>query len=492
MKKCFILLFLVSLVYVLCFGTASASAYDNPITKVYGIGYSIDAGDCSFADSEAIKVGSPILDESWLATVPLNRVEINSTEANQLFSTSFREVSSQFSQNAGSYVSISGYDLFPFGLAYGFNLSHQAKYQSYYSHYYYYKYLVIKRYSLSLPNYSSNLNLYKQHLHPDFLNYIIKLNNGQMTYNDFIRIYGTHVIANAIFGGRLELFYSVLSNEVVFNSTIQEEIKTEIESSIIGFGDMQSSSNFKYTDIQNLTTHASTSLFRGKAIGGTPFDVTQQNSYSTNYANWMSSINDNEVVVGYGQNGLIPLYLFVPDNYSNVAAGLKQAINTYLTNQTKYYSNLFKAGAIYGSSYATEQIFLRSEEYTITDSGRFKQKYDEFSFYDLYAKKIAIMKLLGYKKVNIKISMQVREVDDGYQYVFAYNGRGENDTLLKELRFEHTPGKKDTQYRYHDLTLSNIDLSQITDKIVLRYGASGNFEDTWKNRNLTIQLVFRK
>lgn len=499
MKKHLFLFFFILLVgYFLCYGSAQTYAYDNPIMEVYGIGYSVDAGKSTFADPEGIKVGSPIFDETWLRNLPLNRIDINTSSVTVYSSTQYRDVAKKFSLRTGSKYTLDGaYDMFSFGLAYGFGSDFESTYELYYSQYYYYKFLEIKRYSLSMPNYSCDLSEYKQHLHPNFLNSIEKLRKGQMSYTQFINAYGTHVVGNAVFGGRLELFYSVLSNQVKYTTLVQKNIRDEISGSIVGLGSASSSVNFSFDSLEGFTNDGSTFLFRGKAIGGNPFDVTIQENYAVCYQNWLHSIVGQEVVIGYGQDGLIPIYDFVPDNpiYHNVKYGIQQAIINYLTQKTNEYSNIFNPGEAFDSTYTTvfKTISRNEPEYKITDSGRFKQKCDVIDIASEYGISLSILKLLGYNKISrIKITLDVKEEDDGYQYLFLYNGASDSSELLKEIKFEHGSGYKNKNYLTHTFYVYNINLSKLDDILVVRYGASGNWEDTWKNKNLKIEFTFSK
>ncbi len=148
---------------------------------------------------------------------------------------------------------------------------------------------------------------------------------------------------------------------------------------------------------------------------------------------------------------------------------------------------------------------VREEEATITDSGRKRQHLDVVNLpadYDyqglLYA---------GYKTLEIKVSLDIREKDDGYQYVFLYRsencvdtgsainiisgalfGKDDSDPeLLCGYMFEHGAGSKNTSWSTHSFS-SSISLKDLEEKLYIRYGASGTFDDTWYNKNVTITV----
>ncbi|MCR3905714.1 MAG: MACPF domain-containing protein [Tenericutes bacterium] len=494
MKKLFVLILLMFLsVLVLLSFTEETYAYTNPINELYGLGYSVDAGDGMYADPLSVRIGAPIFDETWLSNLTLNSIAVNQTTTNVISSYSFRGVSKEFSTSAGSYVALNGsYDLFTFGMARGFGMNLEAIYESYYSQYFYYKTMDVKRFSLALPNYSSNIAMYKQNLHPDFVANLTKLSNGQLSYSEFYNIYGTHVIANAVYGGRLEMFYSVLSNQKEFTTSVQGEIFNQLELGIIGFGSASSSADFSVNQVNGLSEIGSTFLYKGVAIGGIPFDSAYQDEFSTRYSTWLSSIVDNEVLIGYGNNGLIPLYYFVPDHLSNVGYGLSMEMNSYLSSKTQQYANIFESGEAFGNTYATAEKTLRTQEFLITDSGRFNQPYDLIDFANTYGIDLQVMRLLGYNSVDVIIKLNVREVHDGYQYIFLYDGDSNSANLLGSRMFEHGGSKKNTNWQIHSFAFSGIPLTVNLQQMVIRYGASGSFSDDWINKDLKVQFVFRK
>ena len=105
------------------------------------------------------------------------------------------------------------------------------------------------------------------------------------------------------------------------------------------------------------------------------------------------------------------------------------------------------------------------------------------------------------------ISFEAKEVDDGYQYVFIYNTRscqgdaekilgdiipslkdGENDGLLFSKQFEIGGKGKKTSWENWSFTAITY-VEYIKDNIYIRYGASGDWSDTWTNRNVSITVT---
>lgn len=143
----------------------------------------------------------------------------------------------------------------------------------------------------------------------------------------------------------------------------------------------------------------------------------------------------------------------------------------------------------FGDSYVDSNIYTRTSEYTINDDGRFLQSFDRIVSSD-YTYSIMDMKN-HFSYVTISLSIQIKEVDDGYQHFFLYNGISENSTLLASKKFEHYPGAKNTSYASYIIRFDCIPLSLFNnDEITIRYGASGEGDDDWKNKNLSVTLDY--
>ena len=158
--------------------------------------------------------------------------------------------------------------------------------------------------------------------------------------------------------------------------------------------------------------------------------------------------------------------------------------------------------------------FLRSDTATITDSGRVNQKYDYIDLNKYVS--LSALAANGYTSVDITVTLDVKEVDDGYQYCFLYadgnvgsnayssslagffdryilgqEATRDDPSFLAGYQFEHGPGKKNTSWATYNLkfTVSTADLVSLGHgNLYIRYGASGKFDDNWQNRN--VKLTF--
>ena len=147
------------------------------------------------------------------------------------------------------------------------------------------------------------------------------------------------------------------------------------------------------------------------------------------------------------------------------------------------------------NTYETKEIEFRNATYKITDAGIYKNPMDIIKFADFDVNVDNLINL-GFRYVDFLISLNVREVDDGYQYIHLYKAPSQEDKHhLASRRFEHSPGSKDTNWYYHheeDLGFNRINLMNFGREFVLRYSADGSMGDTWENKGLMIQLFFYK
>ena len=166
----------------------------------------------------------------------------------------------------------------------------------------------------------------------------------------------------------------------------------------------------------------------------------------------------------------------------------------------------------------TVSYTVRTEEITINDSGRINQPMDiaylsqNFNMTDLTR--------AGYTKLKVDVSIEIKEVNDGYQHLFLYSDtkcakpdsvvdavedkllgddfdeilgtKDEGDpSLLMSKKFDHGADDKDTTWGYHTAS-AYINIADLTDELYVRYGASGKNEDDWTVKNVVVTVTPQK
>lgn len=179
-----------------------------------------------------------------------------------------------------------------------------------------------------------------------------------------------------------------------------------------------------------------------------------------------------------------------------------------LTNLVTLYSDLNGISKLYPKwiSVYSKTYHVREVETTIKDEGRRKQRIDEVDLYLDYDYEGLIF--AGYKNFEVEVSLDVKELDDGYQHVLLYSdtncpntgtigyfitntvlGKNKEDpSLLCWYPFEHCAGDKDSSWQTHKFT-TNIAIEDLQDKLYIRYDASGKFNDDWVNKNVIVKVT---
>lgn len=155
---------------------------------------------------------------------------------------------------------------------------------------------------------------------------------------------------------------------------------------------------------------------------------------------------------------------------------------------------------------------LRTETVSITDTGIEKQKVDivDLSRYV----NLETLKKYGYNKIEITITMDVKEVYDGYQHCCLYSDSyvgvdksnkslmgiiykymlGQQEQVddpyfLASNKFEHGAGECNTNWETYNMTFV-VDINDLlaSNTIYVRYSASGMLTgfgiNTWQNKNI--------
>ncbi len=88
-------------------------------------------------------------------------------------------------------------------------------------------------------------------------------------------------------------------------------------------------------------------------------------------------------------------------------------------------------------------------------------------------------------KIKIDFSLDIWEVDDGYQHIYLYNQSGDE---IWGKKIDHTADKSKRTYKF-SIELNLADYLD-DDYLYLRFDASGAWSDDWKFNNLNLTMYF--
>lgn len=488
-KTTIILLFIITLLLV----TPKTYAYVPPVSDNYllsqGLGRTIDIAKSNYADPNSIILGSNVINPNYLESVSLDRIEYNGDFSyDYQYGNSLNSYYSQKKQYYEQSASLSVDNML-------FNGTFSSKFQNSIAaseyqrigQYYSSTSLITKTVKVALPNYLDNISQYRDNINSTFAYNCYRLNYGQITYEQFTQMYGTHLIASATFGGKVSLNYSVTDSLNYISSSTSTAIQNQINSKIIGFNSltMNFQSNVLVSDFSQILSNNVSVGFYAYSIGGYGFPATNiQGDLTSQLQAWTNSVHTYPSLIEYNANGLVPLWEFVPTAYNNAKNILQNNLDNYIQSVN---SNLN-----YTNSISIDSQVIRSSEKIITDDGRFSNPYDPvylsnsgFTMSNLLQK--------GITNVHVIVEIDVKEVDDGYQYIFLYDNYLTTASELGCYQFEHGPGYKKTSYNLPDEPYTfvfTVSIVSLTDNFVIRYGASGNYDDDWKNKNIRVSYMF--
>ena len=133
------------------------------------------------------------------------------------------------------------------------------------------------------------------------------------------------------------------------------------------------------------------------------------------------------------------------------------------------------------------------------EAARYHQHSDKVSF-STFGVDIANLKEQGYQSIDFSIRLNACEVNDGGHHLYLYNSTQPYDVnLIKDMHvkfsFSGTSCSKNSWKAFDEqiLRFLNVPISSFSeDYFVIRYAASGNGRDEWRNKDLRIKLHFKK
>ncbi len=304
------------------------SAYANEavaqvdVVELSGLGLGINVLTAS--SSTDFKTGYSILDYDELQQLNAYQTTHNITAPTFYSTTRAEELLSNSSIDFGVDV---GCETFVTGINLGLGLGTTINFDNYSYKYYYVFTQVNNRYQCYIEDYAQQ-STYQDKYSSSFLSALNDLQNNLISYETFFNMFGTHLVGSAIYGGRLNAYYTLLSNKVDFN----EEIKNTIEGSIsyLDFSTATLSnvtSNLNQTYSRNYSVNDIQTSFSAIAQGGSVFSGTGINNFNSSYTSWCASFDDSDncVVVDFNDGGLVPLWEILPSQYSSLSQSMKNS-----------------------------------------------------------------------------------------------------------------------------------------------------------------------
>ena len=162
-----------------------------------------------------------VFDDEALQALPKSSVDLNNSQSYMYSTIDERSLIAQFSFDLGNSVSAGALLM---KLKAGLEAGITGDIASYCYKYYNMLEHNVERYRLSINNYSYK-NTYADCYSDAFLNDLNKVKGNTMSYEAFFGRYGTHIVGSAVYGGKLNAYYTVLSKDKLIN----QDVKTALD-----------------------------------------------------------------------------------------------------------------------------------------------------------------------------------------------------------------------------------------------------------------------
>lgn len=296
-----------------------------------GIGYTVDV--VSAKNYNDYKLGVSVLDTNKLNAASFNKSFNNNNYVKSISSYSITELINKSSLTTeltiSNNIKIKGMFC---NLETGLKTGNNFEYSNYLGKYYYVLDHYFEEYTLSLKDYSID-NKYIDCLSKEYILALDDLYNKQTEaeFFKFFSKYGTHLIASGIFGGRLNAYFSVITNKVSINEQSTLKINSKVD---FGISNVNSSIGLQNEIATTLGINRSDIMisFSAKSYGGYSFGASSIDDFSNNYNVWWDSFNketSNSTLINYSQDGLIALWDLLPDKYLSMSKTMENAFINY-------------------------------------------------------------------------------------------------------------------------------------------------------------------
>ena len=202
-------------------------------------------------------------------------------------------------------------------------------------------------------------------LSDEFLIDAVKVQNREMTAEEFILKYGTHIVTAGTYGAKFNLHYEMLTTTDIASDTFGENIEVGINAQIqgsvgainLGLG-VDNITSIKQEAFTSTTQKNMQTKFIAKAIGGnaTGMAVTSLAQFSEVCETWAAGLEEsnNYVLIDVPNNSLFFVWDFLGEEYAEA----KNILNKYFYTccDENYYALKDKVSSMYLDSLTYDEV----------------------------------------------------------------------------------------------------------------------------------------
>lgn len=152
----------------------------------------------------------------------------------------------------------------------------------------------------------------------------------------FFNSFGTHIITDAMYGGKLEIYYYNLNNATDWSEDLGFELSNSISATIKAGNNsvgVETSDNLDSKLSIGSSTSTTVANFSANGIGGNGFNASNYRAFAEAYKTWIDDYNaqgEHATMIGISSGGLYPIWDLLPSKYSMLANQMKVVFNKHL------------------------------------------------------------------------------------------------------------------------------------------------------------------
>lgn len=470
-------------------------------TTLKGLGSSTDMAGSSYLEMK----DKYIFNKAWLIEKRSN-LNINYTKVGKLEGYKSFVLDSFFDKYAENFYGVYNPDLDYCAIrsdiksALGFyGLSN---YTNAYSSFYYLSTHLYEQYSCSFQYNLHTKHEYIENLDEEYIEALNKVKLNELSYEEFFKLYGSHIVMGGSFGFKSQISEGVLTKESVIDEKIQPELENAFPGTLSRMSQILSNKAFHEKLSEILKTNEYETSITLKNSGDristcTNPDDTHMTMIKKDKSRWSNLAYFEPMLIDTYDDALIPLWEMLPKKHEDLRETMKDEFETYNQNQLEIVKKPINKTVL--DSFLFDYKLIREDEELIKDTGRFNQCIDSFNFTDFTGRPLEDWKKLGYKNIRVNIKSSIKEVKDGYQYFFLNTDYKEKNNEIAKIKYEHGIGKRNTEYEEVNMSMltrrtnvDTIDITEFEETMYLLYGASGKYRDHWRNKEVYLSLEFVK
>ena len=269
--------------------------FDDLFTKEAYLGYGYDVIGSSYVNSKEIKVNSAILDLNKLKNTRLIKINERNSQDEYISGNSLESYQQNFEAKLQTKIKAGRVFSSSLGIKYKSTNKSTAS-----ALFYEYRHSTVS-YHLVL---QCDFEEYKNMLTESFKRDLLHLDIPTL----FNR-YGTHLITSVLMGGRFDLNYTLLSDEIVDTSKLALDLDTSLKAWGVN-SELDAS-----VDIENKASSNNCTISTYSTVfGGDYIAMNNEKAILKNYNTWLSSIEAHPALIGIRDiNSLIPVWELLGD-----------------------------------------------------------------------------------------------------------------------------------------------------------------------------------